>query len=1088
MRNKRKNKRYSQGAHGAPVTPASADAESKQRTHARSYPPRNVRDSAIARIRNKKPSNRSGLEWWQLGEYQVINGLLDKDEARIISGEECLLEGALLDKPYPACLIDLGWIHLERGSIVQAKKYFLDATKADASSRDAWAFLGITEIATNNRDRAINAFQTAVSLLGENPHESDIETLNLLQASPKIPAALKTRTKISKFSLDEIFQFNLADQAKAIRLMIDQALDTELPPEQVKELLDLLCNIEYSGLSSLNRTIDACIVSIEYLDTTYSPHLYMGLAYKKLGKKLLSLESYKRCIEKNPACELAITNIADILLEGGRPREAYNYLLGFHDSGALITSGNFYTNLGNAIAGLGMAIRDELDCREKALELDPKNPKAILNYMFSLLTNGDVIKAKGLLFKHKKKIVSNLGTDSIIIHEKLIDAIITITDPFGLLVIYDELLPMLGSRDAAVFLVKAWENRGSFEENGFGEEDPSKCYRYPDFINELGIKCGNAEHHQYSLKCWQELQSFPGYENASWNILVSLDSMGLREEALEALKHTSGECTRKNTITANLLRNKDRRQALDFYIRALSEDAPFLMPIKNGFELAKQLNRRDLYGNFLNAISQINDSAEKTILQSRIKMHQGFHKEACSLLEGILIRNEDFLDIKQLRAEINQASADLTLLGERVGDEIYKELAYLYILTAQYQNLASLIEAISQWDIDLDGDWRIIESIALSMQGRTQEAIQAVHGMSNQPPQLLAKSFALFRSGDLDGAMVRLNDLDQLEEDIDGYNFPLCVPSAFQPSLASLHFLSNGNAEKAMELANHAIGLDPSSIWITDIYTNVLDQSCGLAVASDYLLSLHDNAPGNINLFRKLIFSLAHDSRIDECKKALKNIEQTCGQSYVDQVGDLFRFIDILSMRRDGTHPPVKLPEWACLLDVQGVETLEEIVEIHNANNARTGYSLLISRFSEYLLRRYFFLPLASMIDPSECVPWKWAQNASSFLLDRTQREPSLGDIVSLIKTIAYPGNRSNHYIAMLRHAACRLSIDFKQIFSYDFTDKLCRLRDYRNCVMHAGEPSVNDHKFATQFVFGGNNLACGEFVSCLLAAGQVGK
>jgi tetratricopeptide (TPR) repeat protein len=512
------------------------------------------------------------------------------------------------------------------------------------------------------------------------------------------------------------------------------------------------------------------------------------------------------------------------------------------------------------------------------------------------------------------------------------------------------------------------------------------------------------------------------------------------------------------------------------------------MPIKNGFELAKQLNRRDLYGDFLNAISQINDSTEKTILQSRIKMHQGFHKEACSLLEGILIRNEDFLHIKQLRAEINQASADLTLLGEGVGDEIYKELAYLYILTAQYQNLASLIEAISQWDIDLDGDWCIIESIALSMQGRIQEAIQAVHGMSNQPPPLLAKSFALFRSGDLDGAMVQLNDLDQLEEDIDGYNFPLCVPSAFQASLASLHFLNNGNAEKAMELANHAIGLDPSSIWITDIYTNVLEQSCGLAVASDYLLGLHDHAPGNINLFRKLIFSLAHDSRIDECKKALNKIERTCGQSYVDQVGDLFRFIDILSMRSDSRHPPVRLPEWACLLDAQGVETLEEIVEIHNTNNVRTGYSMLISRFSEYLLRRYFFLPLASMVDPSECVPWKWAQNASSFLLDRTQREPSLGDIVSLIKTIAYPGNRSNHYIAMLRHAASRLSIDFKQMFSYDFTDKLCRLRDYRNCVMHAGDPSVDDHKFATQFVLGGNNLARGEFVSCLLAAGQVGN
>ena len=1088
MGKKRKNKLYPKAATGASGTPASADMESKQSTHVRLYPPRNVRDSAIARILNKKPSNRSGLEWWQLGEYQVINGLLDKNEAQIISGEEYLLEGALLDKPYPACLIDLGWIHLERGSIVQAKKYFLDATKADASSRDAWAFLGITEIATNNRDRAINAFQKAVSLLGENPHESDVETLNLLQASPEIPAALKTRTKISKFSLDEIWQFNQEDQAKAIRLMIDQALDTELPREQVKELLDLLCDIEYSGLSSLNRTIDACSKSIEYLDTTYTPHLYMGLAYKKLDKKVLSLEAYRRCIDKNPECELAITNIADILLESGRPREAYNYLLAFRDSGAPVTSGNFYTNLGNAIAGLGMAIRDELDCREKALELDPKNPKAILNYMFSLLTNGDVIKAKGLLFKHKKKIVSNLGTDSIIIHETLIDAMITITDPFGLLVMYDELLPMLGSRDAAVFLVKAWENRGSFEENGLGEEDPSKCYRYPDFINELGIKCGNAEHHQYSLKCWQELQSFPGYENASWNIPVSLDSMGLREEALEALKHTSGECTRKNTITANLLRNKDRRQALDFYVRALSEDALFLMPIKNGFELAKQLNRRDLYGYFLNAISQINDSAEKTILQSRIKMHQGFHEEACSLLEGILIRNEDFLDIKQLRAEINQASADLTLLGEGVGDEIYKELAYLYILTAQYQDLASLIEAISQWDIDLDGDWRIIESIALSMQGRTQEAIQAVHGMSNQPPPLLAKSFALFRSGDLDGALGELNELCQFEEDVNVYNFPLCLPSAFQPSLAALHFLNNGNAEKAMELANYAIGLDPSSVWVTDIYADVLDQSCGLAVASDYLLSLHDNAPGNIKLFRKLILGLAHDSRIYECKNALKNIERTCAQSYVDQVDDLFRFVEILSVRRDESESTISLPEWACLLDARGVETLGEIVEINHSSNARTGYSMLISRFSEYLLRRYFFLPLASIVDPSECVPWKWAHNASSYLLDRTQREPSLGDIISLIKTMAHSGNQSNPYIRMLRDAAYQLPIEFGQMFSYDFVGRLCQLRDYRNCVMHAGDPSVDDHKFVTQFIFGGNDLAGGEFVSCLFASKQAGE
>jgi tetratricopeptide (TPR) repeat protein len=440
MKRKRKDKRHTKSTIKSIYLTESSDQEHKEGVHSRTYPPRSIRNLAITRILKKKPSNRTGLDWWQLGEYQVINGLLDKDDSQIILGEECLLEGTLLENPHSACLIDLGWILLEKGSIVHAKKYFLDATKADATSRDAWAFLGITEIATNNRERAINAFQKAVTLLQDTPNESDICTLNLLKSNIEIPAELKKCTKISKFSIEEICQFSHEDQAKAVRLMIDQALNSELPSELVKTLLDELCRIEYSGLSSLNSTIDAAIKAIEFTDTTYIPHLYMGLAYKKLGKNVLSLDSYRRCIQKNPACEIAFTNIADILLENHRPREAYNYLLSFQDSGASITSGNFYTNLGNAIAELGMAIREELDCREKALDLDPKNPKSILNYVFSLLINGDLIKAKGLIFKHKKKIISNLGEDSVFIHEKLLEAIIMINDPFELIVFYDEIM------------------------------------------------------------------------------------------------------------------------------------------------------------------------------------------------------------------------------------------------------------------------------------------------------------------------------------------------------------------------------------------------------------------------------------------------------------------------------------------------------------------------------------------------------------------------------------------------------------------------------------------------------------------------
>ena len=187
-----------------------------------------------------------------LGEFQVINGLLDNDEASIIRGEECLLEGASLDEPSSFCLVDLGWLLYERGSVVQARKYFLDATKLDPSYRDAWAFLGITEIALSNRERAIHAFQKAVSLGGETPHESDVDTLKKLQDDPEIPKELQKRLIISKFSLPEIIG-SIIRSGQGTCLMIEQSLEMDCSP--VDKNCDHLCSIEYTGGNSLRKQL-----------------------------------------------------------------------------------------------------------------------------------------------------------------------------------------------------------------------------------------------------------------------------------------------------------------------------------------------------------------------------------------------------------------------------------------------------------------------------------------------------------------------------------------------------------------------------------------------------------------------------------------------------------------------------------------------------------------------------------------------------------------------------------------------------------------------------------------------------------------
>ena len=98
--------------------------------------------------------------------------------------------------------------------------------------------------------------------------------------------------------------------------------------------------------------------------------------------------------------------------------------------------------------------------------------------------------------------------------------------------------------------------------------------------------------------------------------------------------------------------------------------------------------------------------------------------------------------------------------------------------------------------------------------------------------------------------------------------------------------------------------------------------------------------------------SLAHESRAAECKEIIQNLGHEYGQSYVNQVDDLFQLVEILSRRQDERALPVKLPEWTCHLDTQGKKYLEDIVEIQGSTNTCTNYSLLISRFSEYLLRQ----------------------------------------------------------------------------------------------------------------------------------------
>ena len=80
----------------------------------RQYPSYAFRQSAIERVLKKVDAKRTQDDWWILGEYQCLDGLINEDDHLINKGIEALMSGAEMTPPSVACLMDLGWLFSQK--------------------------------------------------------------------------------------------------------------------------------------------------------------------------------------------------------------------------------------------------------------------------------------------------------------------------------------------------------------------------------------------------------------------------------------------------------------------------------------------------------------------------------------------------------------------------------------------------------------------------------------------------------------------------------------------------------------------------------------------------------------------------------------------------------------------------------------------------------------------------------------------------------------------------------------------------------------------------------------------------------------
>jgi hypothetical protein len=228
---------------------------------------------------------------------------------------------------------------------------------------------------------------------------------------------------------------------------------------------------------------------------------------------------------------------------------------------------------------------------------------------------------------------------------------------------------------------------------------------------------------------------------------------------------------------------------------------------------------------------------------------------------------------------------------------------------------------------------------------------------------------------------------------------------------------------------------------------------------------------------------LIYQSRIEECAILLNSFCDSADDKSREEVGDLQATVSVLTTALSHRQVEIELPQWSTHLDDQGVTYLKQALyseQMLEEQGDQCG--ILLSRFCEHMLKQYFFFPLCNRVEPSECIPWERARNASAYLCTRRGPEPTMGDIIALVSTMGHPLNRQNRFISMMLRATYELPINADLLLTKQFTEALRELRDYRNKIMHATPASLGEYLGIKSFVLGSGSG--GDFVRCLCGTG----
>ncbi len=1021
----------------------------------RSYPRGAARQAVIERVKAKAERERSGDEWWQLGEYQIVEGLSSGDETLINAGSQALMKGAHLTPPHAGCLLDLGWLLCYKGLDEMALFYLNKAIEIAPDSRDAWSLRGWACIGSGNREQAVNSFERAASLPGAT--DVDRNTLAALQNGEDL-AQLRKDIGFRKFD-DEVLRGRDGDPKEAARgcvMQFKQLLERK-PGD-----LDLAYGLAYCHyvLDQFGHAEPLLLRVIGERPDHADALTLLGLIAQKRERPEQQRDYYERAVRADPKHVLANTNLASMYQDMGE----------FHAARPLLTRAIEAAPaddphlpitldlLGNSYGTIEHDFAKEAELHRQAMALDPKRPIFHANLVVALLSAGRAKDAYRALQAAKDARLA-------LPNQSLLESLVRLYQdrtlhPYGYMQFVDQLSAVLGWPALRPLVRHAWNRRNVVDAS-----------EHVDFLSALGMMASKTGDHDLALQIWRYGSTLPGGEVFGANVPVELSNLGRHSEALAAAEQMPMNTPRSWTILGNTrLNSRHYKLALDAYRIALVKDERFLLPISNAISAARSGLLSEELEPFVERLrADWQSSLKAASLLGQALVLQGRLSSAADCFQNAIWRGEEIRAPEELWADEREAE-DLSLLGEASLQDHYAA-ARCFLELGRLDLLMELVAKVNEWPKWMNGDWMVLQAEAYLAANELDHAALIIGKMTDQPPPRIVGTKIAIQRGDVDEAD-RLIDLGLKDESAEGFNHTEGRPDAVFRALAAERAVATGDPERGEDLARDAIRRDPACVRARLALAAALEGRAPEEERQDQIRDGLRRAPGHPGLVTALITSLIGAGDPESATKELESVRplllERGASDVAHRLGEAIAVERLSRMAPTSASGSTDIPPWPWVEELQS--PLRDwmrgaYLALARSEDLAAAYALYISKVAEYLLVAKIMVPFRDSMPDAHTLISERHRDAARFM--RGGPPPSIGGIARLLEA-ASRSYRSSEDELSLRFREALLRGDFgdsRTLRDRELVRQLVDLGRARNSAAHLGDQDMTATQAATRCV-----------------------